>query len=68
MRLESAAIGNLARMICGDKPYQGFPHRSSSHGFSRFTRSECLRRFGHYAVASRCAGPGCIIREGVRVA
>jgi len=31
MELGSAAIGNIARMICGDTPYNFFPYRSSSY-------------------------------------
>lgn len=31
MKLRNAAIGKLARMICGDEPYQDFPYRSSSY-------------------------------------
>lgn len=31
MRLKDSAIGNLARMICGDEPFTYFPYRSSSY-------------------------------------
>jgi hypothetical protein len=31
MELGSAALGNIARMICGDQPYNFFPYRSSSY-------------------------------------
>ena len=31
VELGNAAIGNIARMICGDSPYTMFPYRSSSY-------------------------------------
>ena len=36
MELGNAALGRLARMICGDEPYNDFPYRSSSYLTSFF--------------------------------